>query len=64
MKRDQFIRELHKQARDLGLALVVDTARGKGGHAVVRLGGRFSVIKSGEITPLMARIIRKQLGLE
>lgn len=64
MKRDQFIRELNKQARQLGLVLDVDMARGKGGHCVVRLGGRFSVIKSGEITPIMARVVRKQLGLE
>jgi len=38
-------------------------ARGKGGHCVVRFKGSFSVIKSGEITPLMEKIIRKQLGL-
>jgi hypothetical protein len=38
--------------------------RGKGGHCVVRLNGRFTIIKSGEITPLMAKVIRKQLGLE
>lgn len=64
VKRDQFIRELNKQARQLGFALEVDMARGKGGHCVVRLNGRFSVIRSGEITPLMARVIRKQLGLD
>jgi hypothetical protein len=27
------------------------------------LKGAFSVIKSGEITPLMEKVIRKQLGL-
>jgi hypothetical protein len=64
MKRDQFLRELNKQAKGLGLVLVVDMARGKGGHCVVRIADRFSVIKSGEITPLMAKIIRRQLGLE
>ena len=64
VKRDQFIRELNKQARQLGLALEIDMARGKGGHCVVRLDGRFSVIRSGEITPLMAKVIRKQLGLD
>lgn len=64
MKREQFIRQLAKDARTLGLVLEVDMARGKGGHCVVRLPGRFSVVKSGEITPLMARIIRKQLGLK
>ena len=37
--------------------------RRKGGHCVVRFEGSFSVIKSGEITPLMEKVIRKQLGL-
>lgn len=63
MKREQLLRQLGKDARALGLALVVDMARGKGGHCVVRCGDRFSVIKSGEITPMMEKIIRKQLGL-
>jgi hypothetical protein len=63
LKREQLIRELQKSAKDAGLALIVDWARGKGGHCVVRCGGAFSVIKSGEISPLMAKIIRKQLGL-
>lgn len=63
MKRDQFIRELNREAKALGLELMVDMARGKGGHCVVRLGKHFSVVKSGEISPLMAKVIRKQLGL-
>ena len=64
MKREQLIRDLRAEARASGLALEVDFARGKGGHCVVRLPGRFSVIKSGEITPIMASVIRKQLGLQ
>ena len=32
-------------------------ARGKGGHCVVRFNGRFSVLKSGEITPRMEKVI-------
>ncbi len=63
MKREQLIRRLAADAKVVGLTLVVDMARGKGGHCVVRVDGRFSVIKSGEITPLMERVIRKQLGL-
>jgi hypothetical protein len=63
MKREQLIRLLSKDAKTLGFTLEVNMARGKGGHRVVRLSGRFSVIKSGEITPLMEAIIRKQLGL-
>jgi hypothetical protein len=64
MKRDQFIRELNREAHRTGRVLEVDYARGKGGHCVVRLDGGFSVVRSGEITPIMARVIRKQLGLE
>ncbi len=63
MKREQLLRLLAKDAKALGLTLEVDWARGKGGHCVVRLPGRFSVVKSGEITPLMEKVIRKQLGL-
>lgn len=63
MKRDQLIRQLAKDAKTAGGDLVVDMARGKGGHCVVRFRDRFSIIKSCEITPLMEKIIRKQLGL-
>ena len=63
MKREQFIRQLSKDAKPAGVSLVVDMARGKGGHCVVRFGTAFSIIKSGEITSLMEKIIRKQLGL-
>ena len=63
MKRDQLLRALSRDARLHGGELIIDMARGKGGHCVVRFRGRFSVIKSGEITPLMEKVIRKQLGL-
>lgn len=63
MKREQLIRQLSKEAKAMGLTLEVDMARGKGGHCVVRCNGRFSVVKSGEITPTMEKVIRKQLGL-
>jgi hypothetical protein len=63
MKREQLLRKLAKEARARGLTIEIDMARGKGGHCVVRCNGRFSVTKSGEITPMMEIIIRKQLGL-
>ncbi len=63
MKREQLIRLLSKGAKAAGGELLVDMARGKGGHCVVRFNDRFSVIKSGEITPLIEKVIRKQLGL-
>lgn len=64
MKREQLLRLLAKEAKARGRMLETDMARGKGGHCVVRCNGKFSVIKSGEITPLMEKIIRKQLGLD
>lgn len=63
MKREQLLRLLARDARARGGELGIDMARGKGGHCVVRFNDRFSVIKSGEITPLMEKVIRKQLGL-
>jgi hypothetical protein len=63
LKREQLLRRLAQDAGRGGGNLSVDMARGKDGHCVVRFGTRFSVIKSGEITPLMEKVIRKQLGL-
>ena len=63
MKRDQLIRQLSKDAKGAGGVLVVDKARGKGGHYVIRFKDRFTIIQSGEITPKMEVTIRKQLGL-
>ena len=55
MKREQLLRLLAKDAKAIGKVLAVDMARGKGGHCVVRCDGRFSVVKSGEISPLMEK---------
>ena len=63
MKRDQLIRQLRKDAKMANGELLVDPARGKGGHYVLRFKGKFSVIQSGEITPKMEKTIRGQLGL-
>lgn len=63
MKREQLLRRLARDAKEKNMKFEVDMARGKGGHCVVRCAGRFSVVKSGEITPAMEKIIRKQLGL-
>lgn len=63
MKREQLLRQLSRDAKAKGVMLEVNMARGKGGHCVVRCGGRFSVVKSGEISPTMEKIIRKQLDL-
>jgi len=63
MKREQLIRALRKDAKQAGGELLVNMARGKGGHCVVRFKNRFTVIASGEVSPRMEKIIRGQLGL-
>jgi hypothetical protein len=64
MKREQFLRVLRREARDVGFEFRIDKAAGKGSHYRDYLGSRFTTVQSGELTPLMIRTIRKQLGLE
>ena len=42
---------------------IVET-RGKGSHYRVHLGDRYTTVQSGELTPLMLRSLRKQLGMD
>jgi hypothetical protein len=63
MKREQLIRRFRQEAKDKGLTFAVDMARGKGGHCMVTVGDRITVIPSGEISPTFEKIIRRQLGL-
>ncbi len=64
MKREQLLRALRKEAKTKGLTFRIDRAAGKGSHYRVHIGNRFATVQSGELTPLMVRTIRKQLGLE
>lgn len=64
MKRDAFIRELRETARKRGNSFDVFTGKGKGSHYRVTFDGRISTVQSGELTPLMMRTIKKQLGIE
>jgi hypothetical protein len=62
-KRDRFVAELREDARARGLAFRLEKGRGKGGHAMLWVGERFSTLPSREIDPKTARKIRKALGL-
>lgn len=64
MKREAFLRELRREARRRGPEFRIVEDRGKGSHYRVSVGSRFTTIQSGELTPVMMRSIRKQLGLE
>jgi hypothetical protein len=62
-KRDGFLANLRDEARDKGLIFEVSKRRGKGSHALVRVGDRVTTIPDREIDPKTARKIRKSLGL-
>jgi hypothetical protein len=63
-KRDRFIAEIRSEARARGLSFRLDKGRGKGGHAMMWVGDRFTTLPSREIDPKTARKIRKALGLD
>ena len=50
MKREQFLRELRKIAKDQDLELEIFEDKGKGSHYRVKLNSRITTIKSGELT--------------
>jgi hypothetical protein len=62
-KRDRFIAELRDEARRKGLSFRIEYRRGKGGHAMLWVGERFTTLPSREIDPHTGRKIRKHLGL-
>lgn len=64
MTREQLLRVLRKEARRRDLTMIVDRVRGRGSHYIVTVGERRTTVQSGEITPLMERTIRRQLGLD
>jgi hypothetical protein len=62
-KRDSFLAELRDEARAKGLTFEVSKRRGKGSHALVRVGDKVTTIPDREIDPKTARKIWKSLGL-
>ncbi|MDP9838206.1 hypothetical protein J2T09_002973 [Neorhizobium huautlense] len=62
-KRDRFIAALRAEAKARGLPFRVEKGRGKGGHALLWLGDKFTTLPSREIDPKTAAKIRKVLGL-
>ena len=62
-KRDRFVAELREAAKARGLSFRIDKSKGKGGHAMVFVGNRFTTLPSREINPKTATKIRKALGL-
>jgi len=63
MKREALLRELRALARKLDVHFEIDEGQGKGSHYTVYFGEKKTTIKSGEIKPHQAKLLKKQLGL-
>ena len=61
--REQFLQALRRYCRKNGIQFEILPSQGKGSHYTLLVGGKRSVIQSGEITPQLARTILKQLEL-
>ena len=64
MKREQFLIELRKYARSIDAELVVVENRGKGSHYRIKLNGKRTILKSGDLSPQYIKMVKKQLGIE
>lgn len=62
-RRDRFLAELREEAKALNFSFRFNKSKGKGGHATVFVGDRFTTLPSREIDPKTAAKIRKALGL-
>ncbi|MCH8490738.1 MAG: hypothetical protein LAT81_12525 [Oceanicaulis sp.] len=59
MNGKEFIRRARAYARTHGLPFEVSPERGKGGHQLIRVAGRPTTVKSGEIgTGLLHKMLR------
>lgn len=65
MKGSEFIRMVRKLGRQYGVAVRLVEERGKGSHATLYYGERFTIVKDRkkEIGPGLAAAMMKQLGI-
>jgi hypothetical protein len=64
MTREALIRELRSWARKMGVDFAVIPGKGKGSHYRVKVGGKSTTIKSGELRPGYVALIKKQLEVD
>jgi hypothetical protein len=68
MKRDRFISALRDECAARGWRLLVDMKLGKGSHYRLEVwsGDRMlakTTLKSGDLSPLYEKLVRRQLGV-
>ena len=64
MTGKEFIRRARRYARKHGLAVDFDPRRGKGSHARLQIGQRFTMVPYGELKPGTFRNLLRQLGID
>ena len=66
MKGSEFVQKIQRLGRDQGVAVRLVTERGKGSHATLYFGTRFTIVKDRkkEIGPGLLRKMLKDLGLD
>ena len=63
MTGKEFIRRARRYARKHGLSVDFDPRRGKGSHARLQIGQRFTMVPYGELKPGTFRNLLRQLGI-
>ena len=60
----EFVRRARRYARRKKLGFNYDPIKGKGSHSEVRIGGRRTIVKKGEIRRGLLSAMLKQLGID
>lgn len=63
MKRERFLSSLRHWCRRNGRAFRIDKTGGKGSHIKVFVDGRQTIVKDGEIGPILKAVMLKQLDI-
>jgi hypothetical protein len=63
MKREQFLSALRRWCRENGRNFRIDRTGGKGSHLKVHVDDAQTIVKHGEIGPILKQAMLKQLGL-
>jgi len=59
----EFIRRATKWAKVHGVEIILDASRGKGGHQLIRIGEKWTIVQTGELKPGVFHAMLKQLGI-
>lgn len=64
MNGKEFTKRIRKLGRRTGVSVTVSRHRGKGSHGTIYYGGKFTVVKHGEIGRGLLASMLKDLGLK